>query len=231
MPDHASPDPPTSRPAVAAAALAMTLGIGAAAWMVTLRQVRSMDTGDTASLGPFASFVGAWAVMMAAMMLPAAAPAVLRLARARGRVLVVLRFLGSYLAVWTFIGVVIFALYRPPESTLAGLLLIAAGIYELTPVKGEYRRRCRETVGSGWRFGLDCAGSSIGLMLVLLALGIMSLAWMIVVTVLVLVQKVLPARRAIDVPLALGLVALGLVILIAPSSIGLVASMPAMPHR
>jgi predicted metal-binding membrane protein len=167
---------------------------------------------------------------MAAMMLPAAVPAVLTRTRAHGRVSAAFRFIVSYLLVWILIGVVIFALYRPPGTTVAGLIVIAAGVYELTRFKRECRRRCRESAGSGWRFGLDCAGSSIGLMLMLLALGLMSLTWMILVALLVLVQKLLPAKPAIDVPLALGLIALGLVILIAPSSVpGLVLSMPAMP--
>jgi predicted metal-binding membrane protein len=166
--------------------------------------------------------------MMAAMMLPAAVPAVVRLANVRGQVPAVLGFLGSYLGVWTLIGIAIFALYRPPGPTAAGVLVIAAGIYEFTGVKRACRRRCRESVVSGWHFGLDCAGSSIMLMLMLVALGLMSLAWMILVALLVLVQKLLPPKPALDVPLALGLIALGLLILIAPSSLGLGSSMPPM---
>ena len=76
----------------------------------------------------------------------------------------------------------------------AGVVVIAAGIYEFTPLKRHFRRRCRESVGSGFEFGLCCAGSSIGLMLMLVALGVMSVTWMAVITVVVLAQKLLPAE-------------------------------------
>ena len=92
-------------------------------------------------------------------------------------------------------------------------------LYEFTPLKQHFRRRCRENVRSGFQFGLYCVGSSIGLMLMLVALGVMSIAWMAVIAVLVLAQKLLPAKAAIDVPLAVAIVGLGILVLIAPSSI------------
>ena len=98
-------------------------------------------------------------------------------------------------------------------------MVVAAGVYELTPVKRHFRRRCREDAGSGLGFGLCCAGSSIGLMAMLVALGVMSLFWMAVIAVLTCAQKLLPAKAAIDVPLALAIAGLGLVIVIAPSQI------------
>jgi predicted metal-binding membrane protein len=159
------------------------------------------------------------ALMMAAMMLPGATPALLRLARAGGRVRAVLLFVGSYLAVWTLVGVAVYAVYRPHGPVAAGTLVIAAGVYELTRLKRDCRRRCRESVRSGLTFGLYCVGSSIGLMLMMVALGVMSVTWMSLIAVLVLAQKLLPAKAAIDVPLALAIVGLGILIIIAPSSI------------
>ncbi len=103
-------------------------------------------------------------------------------------------FLGSYLAVWTLVGVAVYAVYRPHGSLAAGAVAIAAGVYELTPLKQHFRQRCRETVHSGFEYGLYCVGSSIGLMLMLVALGVMSIAWMFVIAVLVLAQKLLPAQ-------------------------------------
>jgi len=165
-------------------------------------------------------------VMMAAMMLPGAAPAVLRLAEASGGVRAVPLFIGSYLAVWGLIGIAVYAVYRPHGPVAAAVVVIAAGVYELTPVKRHFRRRCRDGVRSGFGFGLCCAGSSIGLMLILLALGAMSLIWMSVIAVLALAQKLLPAKAAVDVPLALAIVALGIWIVLAPSSVpGLVPAM------
>src|SRR5258708_16498601 len=90
----------------------------------------------------------------------------------------------------------------PHESFAAGAVAIAAGVYEFTPLKQHFRQRCRESVRSGFEFGLYCVGSSIGLMLLLVALGVMSVAWMSVVAVLVLPPKLLPPRATIAVPLA-----------------------------
>ena len=125
----------------------------------------------------------------------------------------------SYLSVWTIVGLAVYPLYRPHGSSAAGALAIAAGVYEFTPLKQHCRRRCRESVRSGFEFGLYCVGSSIGLMLTLVALGVMSVTWMSVIAVLVLAQKLLPPRAAIDLPLALAIVGLGILIVIAPSSV------------
>jgi predicted metal-binding membrane protein len=200
-------------------ALGATLGLAAAAWIVTVRQMHGMDMGVATQLGSFAFFVALWVAMMAAMMLPGAVQAVVRRAEASGRVDVVLPFVASYLAVWTLVGVPVYAVYRPHGTAVAGALVIAAGVYELTRLKQHCRRCCRESAGSGFAFGLYCVGSSIGLMVMLVALGVMSITWMLVIAVIVLVQKLLPAKPAIDVPLALAIIALGIWILIAPASV------------
>jgi predicted metal-binding membrane protein len=214
-----------SRTVATTAALTATLGVAAACWVVAVRQMNAMapmagmDMGAAALSGSLASFAALWVPMMAAMMLPAAVPAVLKRARASGSVLTVLRFIVSYLLVWTLVGVAAFALYRPLGALVAGAIAIAAGVYELTPLKQDFRRRCRDSAGSGFDFGLCCVGSSIGLMLVQVTLGFMSILWMVVIALVVLVQKLLPARAAIDVPLALALVGLGILIIVAPASV------------
>jgi predicted metal-binding membrane protein len=209
----------SARTGATAAALTATLGLAAACWVVAVRQMNGMDMGVATALGSFEFFVALWVSMMAAMMLPGAAPAVLRLVQASGRVRVVPVFLGSYLAVWTLVGVAVYALYRPHGTVAAGAVAIAAGVYELTPLKRHFRRRCRESIRSGFEFGLCCVGSSIGLMLMLVALGVMSVTWMAAIAVLVLAQKLLPPNAATDVPLALAIVGLGILILAAPSSV------------
>jgi predicted metal-binding membrane protein len=80
-------------------------------------------------------------------------------------------------------------------------------------------RRCRDSARSGFGFGLCCVGSSIGLMLMLVVLGIMSITWMCVIAAVAAAQKLLPAKAAIDVPLALAISGLGVLILTAPSSV------------
>ena len=208
-----------ARTAETAAALTATLGLAASAWVVAVRQMQGMDMGVATRLGSFSFFVVVWVSMMAAMMLPGAVPAVLRRAHAGGRVRAVPLFLGSYLAVWTLVGIAVYALYRPHGYLAAGAVAIAAGVYEFTPLKRHSRRRCRESIASGFDFGLCCVGSSIGLMLMLVALSVMSVAWMAVITVPMLAQKFLPAKAAIDVPLALAFIGLGILIVVMPSSV------------
>src|SRR3989475_9375394 len=117
----------TSARTVATAALTATLGLAAASWVVAVRQMNGMDMGVATGLGSFAFFVALWVSMMAAMMLPGAVPAVSRRAHATGRVRAVPLFVGSYLAVWTLAGVVVYALYRPHGSFAAGAVAVAAG--------------------------------------------------------------------------------------------------------
>jgi predicted metal-binding membrane protein len=220
MTDHGfTPTVTTASTAATAAVLTATLGLAAASWGIAVWQMHGMDMGVATRLGPFASFIAVWVVMMAAMMLPGAAPAVLRRAQASGGARAVPLFIGSYLAVWALVGVAVYALYRPHGFVAAGAVTIAAGIYELTPLKRHFRRRCRDTARSGFGFGLYCAGSTIGLMAMLVALGVMSITWMAVIAVLAVAQKLLPVRAAIDVPLALAIAGLGIWIIIAPGSV------------
>src|SRR5436190_23518712 len=213
------------------AALAATLGLAAAAWVVTVRQMHGMDMGVATGLGSFAFFVALWAVMMTAMMLPGLVPAVLRRTHSSGPVRAVVPFVASYLVVWTLVGALLYALYRPHGTITAGLVVIAAGLYELTRLKQHCRRCCRARTrsGGGFEFGLYCVGSSIGLMVMLVALGVMSVTWMLVIAALVFAQKLLPAKATVDVPLALAIVALGILIVAAPGSVpGLMPPMATM---
>jgi predicted metal-binding membrane protein len=202
-----------------ATALSATLAIALASWVVAVRQMDGMDMGVATELGSFVLFVAVWVPMMAAMMLPGAAPAVSRSIRIDGRALAAPLFAGSYLAVWTAVGLVVYALYQPHGTFVAGALTVAAGVYELTPLKRNCRRRCRERVRSGFAFGIYCVGSSLGLMVMLLALGAMSITWMAVVAALVVVQKLVPPRVFIDEPLAMSIIAVGILVVVAPSSI------------
>jgi predicted metal-binding membrane protein len=95
---------PTTAPAAVPATVGAltTLGLGAAAWVVALRQMNGMDMGIATELGSLRSFVGVWVAMMAAMMLPGAALALFRRGRVRGLPL----FVVAYLGVWTVVGLV-----------------------------------------------------------------------------------------------------------------------------
>ena len=212
-------------PLVDASAVVATVGVAALCWVVASEQMQGMNMGVATTLGSLSFFVAAWMSMMAAMMLPGALPAALRSARGSGRLGAAPLFAASYLAVWTLVGLVVYALYQPHSTGVAGVLTIAAGLYELTPIKQAFRRRCRAN-RSGIEFGLNCVGSSAGLMLLFLAVGAMSITWMCVVALLVLAQKLLPPRAAIDVPVAFAIVGLGVAITIAPSAVpGLMPTM------
>ena len=155
----------------AAAALAATLGLAAASWVVAVRQMNGMDMGVATRLGSFAFFVAVWVPMMAAMMLPGAAPAVVRRAHASGRVRAVPLFVGSYVC-------------RLDTRRRRGVCAVPAA-RSTGRRRGCDRGRClrvhaaqagtsaggaASSVRSGFEFGLCCVGSSIGLMLMLVAL-------------------------------------------------------------
>jgi predicted metal-binding membrane protein len=203
---------------VDASAVVVTVGVAALCWLVAVRQMKGMDMGVETTLGSFSFFLAAWVSMMAAMMLPGALPATVRVARGSGRLAAAPLFAATYIGVWTLVGLMVYAVYRPHGTKVAGVLTIAAGLYELAPLKQACRRRCRAN-RSGLGFGLNCVGSSAGLMILFLAVGAMSITWMCVVALLVLGQKLLPPRAVIDVPIGLAIVGLGLAIVLIPSSV------------
>jgi predicted metal-binding membrane protein len=157
------------------------------------------------------------APMMAAMMVPGAVPAVVGQVRATRRVQTAPLFVASYFAIWLLVGLALEKLWPTQGLVVAGIVTVAAGLYELTPLKRACRRRCRERVESGIDFGVYCVGSSIALMVMFAALGAMSLGWMAAVAGVVVGQKLLPPNRAIDLPLAAVVVALGIVVALEPA--------------
>ncbi len=211
-------------------AVAAVLAVAATAWVIAVRQMSPgmdmTDSGVATPLGSFAAFAVLWLPMTAAMMLPGAVRAVSRRVQDDGGGRGVPLFVTSYLAVWAVVGVAVYLLYRPHGTLIAGVVVIAAGLYEFTALKHHFRRRCQENLDSGVGFGLNCVGSSLGLMLMLPALGVMSIGWMVVLTSLGVVQKLLPARIVLDLPVALAIVGLGVLIVLAPASVpGLMPSM------
>ena len=232
-----------ARPGAAAAAL---LAAALVAWLVTLDRMAGMDAGPGTDLGELGWFLGVWATMMAAMMLPATAPVVALFARtsSAGRTAA---FVAGYLVVWVAYGLVAYGLYRAIASAdpsflawdeagryVAGGAVAAAGLYQLTPLKAVCLRHCRSPMhvllarwkrGShgaaamGAEHGIWCAGCCWALMLVLFAVGVMSLFWMAVVAVVILAEKALPHGERVTRPLGIALVALGIWIAAAPGSV------------
>ncbi len=227
--------------------VALLLAIAGLGWWWTARSMSGMDAGPGTDLGALGWFVGVWIVMMAAMMFPASAPTVAlyaRMTRRRGADRPLL-FAASYLIVWGVAGVVAYALWRLGRATLdselswsnggrwlaAGLLALAA-IYELTPLKDVCLQRCRSPLAflvGGWRDGRTgalkmgaehavwCLGCCWALMVALFALGVMSLVWMALVAALITLEKTLPWRRVALASTTAILLALAILVAVAPA--------------
>jgi predicted metal-binding membrane protein len=115
-------------------------------------------------------------------------------------------FAGAYLAVWL---VLAFVALRVPWMSLGAYATLAGGLYELTPLKRHFLERCR--AAHGLRHGLDCAGSSAGLMVAFFGLGLMSVWWMAAVAAVVFAEKVAPFGQRLVLPAGLALTILGLI--------------------
>lgn len=183
--------------------------------------------------GHAALIASMWAVMMAAMMLPGAAPMILfysAIARRRSEAEPAAAAAGvfslGYLAVWAIFSLAAAALQFGLERTsllspamkttsiaVAGIVLIAAGVYQWTPLKHACLRRCRSplefvmlhwragTRGAftmGFRHGVYCVGCCWLLMLLLFVGGVMNVAWIAGISLFILVEKTAPARRWIS---------------------------------
>jgi len=199
------------------------------------------------SFGAAVVFVGVWTVMMAAMMLPAAAPMILTFASAQARrdhaaAVPTWIFIAGYLFVWSAVGVVVYVLVqfgagasthfgsvdRATWGPLAlGTTLVVAGLYQFTPLKRVCLRHCRSPLAFvvlHWRDGLlgavrmgiwhgaYCLGCCWALFAVLVVAGIMSLAWMLALTLVVFAEKVFPRGQLISATIGFALVGLGLVV-------------------
>jgi predicted metal-binding membrane protein len=173
------------------------------------------------ALGPF---LGTWTAMMAAMMLPSAAPMILlhRLG-ADGRLRTQLwsaAFVGGYLIVWGSVGIVVWgasmaasAVVTPEARALAvAAILLTAGVYQFTPLKSTCLRACRTPADfllTHWRRGLSgqlrlgvehglyCLGCCWALMALFVGVGAMSLTWAVGIALVVLVEKVRPEGIAV----------------------------------
>jgi predicted metal-binding membrane protein len=184
--------------------------------------------------------------MMAAMMFPSVAPTVALHAR-MSTTRMSLLFTGGYLLTWTAAGVVAFVIasvgrqaaggalgWEHAGRPLAGLTLVLAAVYELTPLKDVCLGKCRSPLGAllgswrgGWsgairmgtRNGAWCVGCCWALMASLFALGVMSVTWMAVVAGLIAAEKILPWRRAATYGTALTLLGLGVLVLVAPDAL------------
>jgi predicted metal-binding membrane protein len=234
---------------------AILLGAALVTWIVTIQRMRGMDAGPGTGLGSLGWYLGVWVTMMAAMMLPSVAPMVLvfsRVSRERARLgraafVPTWIFVAGYLAVWTAYGLLAYGVFRLVKSLdpgflawdeqgpyVAGGAVIAAGLYQLTPLKEVCLRHCRTPlhyIFGGWKegrlgairmgaeHGAYCVGCCWGLMVVLFAVGVMSLFWMAVIAGVIFVEKIFPYGLRLARLVAVGLIAFGIWIAVSPSSV------------
>ena len=245
--------------------VALLFALAAVGWWWTAGQMEGMDGGPWTELGTLGWFLGVWLVMMAAMMFPSVSPTVAlysKLTRSRS-LTAPLVFTSGYLLVWTAVGALAFAIaltggqlvgdvlsWDRAGRWVAGVTLAVAAVYELTPLKDVCLGKCRSPLGfllGSWRDGLSgalkmgarhgawCVGCCWALMVSLFALGVMSIAWMAFVAGLIAIEKTIPWRRVAIYGTAGVLLALGLLLLVAPDAVpGLTVPgsepMSGMPH-
>ncbi len=208
--------------------------------------MRGMDMSNSqqwGAMGVFLLFV-MWAVMMVAMMVPSAAPMILtfldvnRRRETAGRPFVPVGFfLAGYLAIWTTYSAVATlaqwglhkaALLSPAMAAtsplLNGGLLIAAGIFQWTPLKHVCLKGCRSPLSflmsewregkagafiMGLRHGSYCVGCCWVLMALLFVAGVMNLLWVAVIALFVMAEKSLPRGDLLGNVAGVALVAAG----------------------
>ena len=223
------------------------LVLAAVAWAISGDQMAGMDAGPGTDPGSLGFFLGVWVVMMAAMMFPSIAPMVLMFERIQeGRrdrgdevpAALTPLFVGGYLVSWAAAGLVGYALFELGRAAfgdtfswdnygpyLAGGIIVAAAIYQLTPLKDVCLRNCRSplmfllnhskpgrtgAVRMGIEHGGYCVGCCWMLMAALFALGVMSLGWMAFIGALIAAEKLLPWKALVSGAIAVVLVVLGL---------------------
>ena len=191
----------------------------------------------TMHVPPLPALIVMWWLMMVAMMLPSAAPAILLYAKVReirgGNAAIpqTWMFLGGYLAIWLLFSIAAaFAQYWLTGPSMAfdnrlaeGAVLVAAGLYQLSPLKSACLGECRspaQFISRHWRqgwtgtlrlgllHGAYCVGCCWALMLLLFVGGIMNLLWVVALAALVAAEKLVPhglwLGRGVGVALILG---------------------------
>lgn len=201
-----------------------------------------------------------WWVMMVAMMTPSATPMILLHATITRRsqsgggnggnpTAATSAFVAGYLAIWFLFataaaslefGFERLALVSPmwmwsESHALTGTLLVAAGLYQLTPVKTACLDSCRspmEFLSHYWRpgapgafrigvvHGAYCLGCCWALMLLLFAGGVMNLLWIAGLSIIVAIEKMAPFGRAAGRAIGTILLAIGAALLIHPQWFG-----------
>ena len=238
----------TERRPLAAPTLFFLVVVAGACWAVTVDRMEGMNMGPATDLGGLGWFAAVWVTMMAAMMLPSLSPMAVASSRAAGGQLRTIArsaaFAAGYLLPWVAFGVLAYALVEGVRSLeldflswnrlgqyLAAAVVLGAALYELTAAKRACLRHCRDSqllrrraglVGAlvmGIEQGGFCVGCSGALMAALFAVGVMSIAWMIVIATVVAIEKLLPWTVITIGSTAAALALLGTAIIVVPAHV------------
>lgn len=251
-PRESVPDPAavSGRDRASILASVLLLVIAAASWVHVLFSPMAMDdmAGMEMAMTPTAvdglAYVAAWAVMMAAMMLPSALPmiglyaATQRNAAGGVKAVRVAVFTLMYLGFWAVTGFPIYfasvglsAITARALAYVIAAVLVVAGIFQLSPLKQVCLRHCRSPLGfllghwrGGWRGGLAmgwthalyCLGCCWALMIVLVVAGAMGLPWVLLIAAVVAAEKLLPRGEWIARVTGAALMLLGVAVAVRP---------------
>jgi predicted metal-binding membrane protein len=203
--------------------------------------MQAMSGARISTMGGFVPFILGWTAMMVAMMIPATLPLIMlyrtiarqRLGLARARVGTA-ALLSGYIAVWAVAGlpVYLYALTAKAVGSFAtvlpAVLLVIGGTYQFTALKRSCHARCSSplfflmqkwrpgAVGAmrlGMSHGLDCLGCCVGVMVGLVALGMMNLALVFTAALIIFAEKTLPNGHRIARPLGILMVTGGVILL------------------
>jgi predicted metal-binding membrane protein len=239
------------------AALAWALVI----WQAVALRASTMATGMAGAMAApagltmgmgVALFLAIWVAMMVAMMFPASAPMILMFSaiaagkRQRGQAYApTWIFVAGYLLVWTLAGVLAYLValgldtlaahsmvLMTNASRIGGLLLVAAGVYQLSPLKNVCLAKCRtptQFVMTSWRdgtlgalrmgveHGIFCLGCCWLLFVILFPLGMMNIAALALLTALIFAEKVLPVGRPVAIVAGAALILYGALVVAVPT--------------
>ena len=239
--------PPSRGALVQAGLVALLLALAGAGWALTEQRMGGMHAGPGGELGGFGWFTVTWLVMMAAMMLPAVTPMVVAYSRREAPAGATPFFVAGYLVAWLAAGLLAYVLVEGVRSLdlgflawdtagryVAGGVILAAAIYQLTTPKDACLRRCRDPrafleghwrpgrVGAlrmGMEHGGFCVGCCWALMAALFALGVMSVGWMAFIAALIVAERLLPWKVAAGRGIAILLAVLALGVALAPEEV------------
>ncbi len=233
----------------APAALLVLAAVGWA-WSISAAGMGGMEgMARPAGLTDLVGFMLGWVAMMAAMMFPAIIPVVrlYALAAGKGSAAPLPYFVGGYLVVWSAAGLPAWAAWHglqeplaaasPWAGRLAGVVLLAAAVYQLTPWKTVCLRHCRSPLAfflhhgrsigtalgaarAGVAHGAFCLGCCWLLMVILVAFGTMHLGWMLALSALILLEKTASRGETVARAAAVAFAALGLLLILHPQTLG-----------